>query len=574
MNVRVLCCACAALYTLTSCSGESGVGAVPEEPAPDAQETLDTVVPPDLGTDTVDAATDSPDGSSEDVAKDPLANVYPSNPVDTPQTIEAPLAGLADPKHLIGSFASVRGCTADLEAGKKSQQNIGIPVELTTCTPKHRATRGGDGSYLHITPPPDPSVSDDEFAEVMMYHHMQRIHGYYKDTFGLSELDHPLDAVVNVQIHLAAPGLCEEWVSIANAAFIPPGAAAFLPFPLDVEDDAGHIIFSQSGDRDFAYDADVIYHEYTHAMIGATRLTGVFIDAQGLNNQPGALNEAYADYFAATLMDDSVIGNYALADLQPPVVCGFPLGFGGQNFSRDLSTARVCPDDLTGEVHADGEVFGSALWAIREALGAEKADSVIMAALVTFGNAVDFNVAAQGTIYRANKELEPADAAVVSDVFNARGLGNCVRIVSADKIGARGVPLMMETANQQSPFGGTPGYLQIKIDVPASATTLTVTANTVSQGLFGSGDKTFQALFKAGSQFVFFNQLAGEHDAVVAKPFVHKGGGNYEATVSGSCLKAGTVSMALLNTGAAFSIEGITVATSTGPPTGADFECD
>jgi len=433
----------------------------------------------------------------------PLANVYEANPIDSPELSEVELTDItAEDYALKGLYANVRNCLPVLETGQKIPINQGgFSLNLTTCTPQHSAFPGDDGTYLHIVPPEDPGAGDDAFAEVMMYHHMQLIHGYYKGIHGLSDLDWPLDALVNLQVNV---DLCNQWTSISNAAFVPGGALNQFGFNIDLGIDGDAIMFSGSTNKDFSYDADVIYHEYTHAMIGTTRLNAVFADNQGVNNTPGALNEAYADYFACTLTNESQVGNYALNNLDPLTICGFPLGGGGGNMARDLSKFRKCPDDLTAEVHADGEIFGSALWAIREALGAEKADKVILDALVGFSNATGFIAAATFTIDSAQELLSADDAAAVEKAFADRGLTDCERVVPSGNVGTKGIPLSVLAANSlnPNPFGDyIPGYNQFWAQAGPETQTLTIEVHTTGGGGFGGGGQaapSFDVVFKPG----------------------------------------------------------------------------
>jgi hypothetical protein len=247
--------------------------------------------------------------------------------------------------------------------------------------PESLALPGEDGTYRHILPPATPAEDDGRFAEVVMYHHMQVIHDFYKDLYGLTDRDHPLEALTNVQTLMS---FCEGWSGIANAAFVPYEALNYFVTGLDFGQMSGDaIVFSGTGEKNFAFDASVIYHEYTHAILGATRLNATFIDGQGINNLPGALNEAYADYFAATQTGEPTVGAYALNDLAASDFCGVTAEEdAGENYARDLTADRRCPDDLVAEVHIDSEVFSSALWQIREALGEYEADNIIMYAVV------------------------------------------------------------------------------------------------------------------------------------------------------------------------------------------------
>ena len=88
---------------------------------------------------------------------------------------------------------------------------------------------------------------------------------------------------------------------------------------------------------------------------------------------------------------------------------------------RRLDGTKLYPDDLDGEVHADGEIWSRALWDIRKALGPTQADTLIIHA--QFGFAVDTSMraAAAQTIRTAALYGAKAEKAVRA-AFVARGL--------------------------------------------------------------------------------------------------------------------------------------------------------
>src|SRR5690606_12335799 len=104
------------------------------------------------------------------------------------------------------------------------------------------ARPGPDGTYLHIAPPATPAEDDGRFAELMMYHHMQVIHDYFKDVYGLTDRDHPLDALTNVMTWIDR---CDDWTGLVNAAYVPYLGLEYFAEGLDVSSLEGDaIIFS------------------------------------------------------------------------------------------------------------------------------------------------------------------------------------------------------------------------------------------------------------------------------------------------------------------------------------------
>lgn len=549
------------------------VGACGDDDAPTGGQITDTVAE--------DAAdTSAPEDTA--VRLGPVALVYPVNPVDTPELVEVELRHLVGGDgSLVGDYARVRGCVADLETGQKVPLDLGgLSLQITLCTPTHLVRSGDDGSYLHVTPPATPEQDDGRFAEVMMYHHMQQVHDYFKGVHGLTDRDEPLDALVNLQAHI---DLCDEWARLPNAAFIPHEALDQLPLGIELDlDIAGDaIVFSGSATKNFAFDASVIYHEYTHAILGATRLNAAFLDDQGVNNLPGALNEAYADYFASALTGLSAVGNYSLNGLGSFEVCGIGLGGADEELARDMSRFHTCPDDLTAEVHADSEIFSSALWKIRQALGAVDADRVILDAVLTLTNTSDFTIAAEATVDAADALLGPEAAATVRQAFDDRGIIDCPRVLPVERVGARGLPVSLPGVGDlgaANPFDSyAPGYLQYSVEIPPQAQTLVLTLELAEGGLFGGlpggggGAPELAAAFKRGDAPIAYATEAGAagHDAEVVVPADPEA---LTITLSGDCLVPGAWTFALHNGGAAAGLRAVTVTTSNTPTESPNFD--
>ena len=194
--------------------------------------------------------------------------------------------------------------------------------------------------------------------------------------------------------------------------------------------DSDSIIFFQ-GDKDFAYDSRVIYHEHTHAVIGTTRLQlPAVLDQYGLEYSPRSMNEGLADFFAASLADDPVIGNYVGVD-----------GLG----LRDLSRRRSCPEDMVDEVHAQGELIGSVLWNVQEAIGAVETEAITYLALEQFTYGTGHERAAQ-LMLSAAADLGADVAAQVETIFLDQGFMGCERSTEFRRFRARqtGLPHLVE----------------------------------------------------------------------------------------------------------------------------------
>ncbi|MGE0398046.1 MAG: MYXO-CTERM sorting domain-containing protein [Kofleriaceae bacterium] len=104
--------------------------------------------------------------------------------------------------------------------------------------------------------------------------------------------------------------------------------------------------------------ADVVYHEFGHSLHAQSVIPG-FGDFGSMD--AGALSEGMADMLAAFITKDHGMGR------------GF---FFGESALRDLDPTvnKKWPDDLTGEVHDDGEIIGGTMWDLRGALIAKLGD--------------------------------------------------------------------------------------------------------------------------------------------------------------------------------------------------------
>lgn len=98
--------------------------------------------------------------------------------------------------------------------------------------------------------------------------------------------------------------------------------------------------------------ADVVYHEFGHGFHQNNLVSGV-VD--------GAIGEGSGDYISATITSSSDLGPYFQKD-------GSPV--------RELEANQVYPDDVVGQVHQDGLIWGGAMWDLRKALIATHGDAL------------------------------------------------------------------------------------------------------------------------------------------------------------------------------------------------------
>jgi len=169
--------------------------------------------------------------------------------------------------------------------------------------------------------------------ESNMYWHVDAVHGYFKTLqHDFTALDWPLPATVGYG------------TNYENAFW--NGAGIYFG--------TGGMNF-----RNFALFCDVIYHEYVHGVTDQIYPPSML----PYIGQPGAMNEAWSDYFACTITGESQIGEGGLFYSNQPM--------------RDLENNLVFPQNWAGEVHADGRIIGAAFWDLRQLTWPGLADTLL-----------------------------------------------------------------------------------------------------------------------------------------------------------------------------------------------------
>lgn len=173
------------------------------------------------------------------------------------------------------------------------------------------------------------------------------------------------------------------------------------------------------GGVDDAEDAEVILHEYGHAMMDSQ--VTPFGYGYGGSPEAGSIGEGFGDYWAVTV--SAVVAPTA----DPACVADWDsvsYTSGVPHCLRRVDENLHYPDDLNGRVHHDGQIWSRALWDIRNALGHEVADTIILEAQFGFSSAPDMPEAAQITIDTAELlyGLGSFEATQVTIAFQDRGI--------------------------------------------------------------------------------------------------------------------------------------------------------
>lgn len=170
------------------------------------------------------------------------------------------------------------------------------------------------------------------------------------------------------------------------------------------------------GGIDDAEDADVILHEYGHAMMDSQATPfGSF----GYTPESGAIGEGFSDYWAAVVTDIFAPSSdpACIADWDS-VSYTSTIPHCLRRIDRDL----YYPDDLNGAVHHDGMIWSRALWDIYSALGAETANTVVLQSHFSFLSDTTMPEAAWVTVETAEQLYGTDVSQVVQAAFEARGI--------------------------------------------------------------------------------------------------------------------------------------------------------
>jgi Zn-dependent metalloprotease len=168
------------------------------------------------------------------------------------------------------------------------------------------------------------------FKEAMIYFHIDRVQRF------IQELG--FENVLNGPIEVDADGTPQD-----NSFYSPTTKA--LTFG--------------TGGVDDAEDADIILHEYGHAIQDAQ------VPGWGQSSESGSMGEAFGDYLAGSFFEGkkaarlkACVGTWdavAYSDDDPPCL-------------RRLDSKKHYPEDVRGEVHEDGEMWSAFLWQVHQSI--------------------------------------------------------------------------------------------------------------------------------------------------------------------------------------------------------------
>lgn len=272
----------------------------------------------------------------------------------------------------------------------------------------------------------------------------------------------------------------DSFARIGNAAFVPALSTLKKTTPRadeiisDLIKPYDHNVFFQ-GERDFAYDGDVVFHEFMHAVTTSLvgKLNSLGLDRFGINTEPGSLNEAWSDYFAAAFTEDPSLGVYA------SIKGGY-----GEVALRDIDNTASCPEHTIGEIHNDGLIWSGALWEIRSTInksfGHDRAidfDRVVLASLAQATNNESFKVQSKKLLNTIKDRKLPNEIyEIAKDVFLKRGITDCFRVNTLSTVDDKNrlnrrvkSMLFVASKNQIGLKNYAPMTSQLEIAIPAGA---------------------------------------------------------------------------------------------------------
>lgn len=176
------------------------------------------------------------------------------------------------------------------------------------------------------------------------------------------------------------------------------------------------------GGVDDAEDAEVIVHEYGHA-VHASQVPGY-----GTSLDAGSIGESFGDYLAVSVGLDAA-GQYGWP-VKAEQAC--PMDWDATSYTKAPHCIRRFDTNMTvatreGEVHADGQIWSQALWEIRlgyVAMGKTTRawDTTLIDAQFRFAPDTSFSAAAKATYDTALARDGAQAAALVKARFAARGI--------------------------------------------------------------------------------------------------------------------------------------------------------
>ncbi len=267
------------------------------------------------------------------------------------------------------------------------------PAYVIVTLPRLDETGFLRGAWADVTPTEDAvrstvfdwtgiSRADPAFEQVMAYYHVDRAQQRLQDLGVTGANDEPQ--------RLDAHGLA------ADQSFY------------DVFDD---VIRLGDGGVDDGEDADIIRHEYGHALQFAQ------VPDFGITDEGSSMGEGFGDFHAASFHSsdpafDPLVGSWDAAsysNANPP-------------YLRRVDGTKRYPENLKGEPHADGEIWSRFLWDLRALVGADDALRLVVESHFLLTASARFTQGANAVLLANESLRDGEDDVAIRDLLDARGL--------------------------------------------------------------------------------------------------------------------------------------------------------
>lgn len=299
-----------------------------------------------------------------------LAKVFLSNPIRDKEPVEIELPWIAD--DMEGKLTSAKDeneirkiVAANCPVLGDTVEYRGYTLEICTVTQIANKEKNGNFIYEDWTKGLDfKKDSEDVYSEVAMYHHMSRIYSKLMSlgmdgftNLGVHKDKNPIIGIANFQMYNQSGKL----TSMDNAFYSPYDPYFSEMFFPDFEHKGDVLALGQGTKADFAYDGDVIYHEFGHATVeGTAQLNSELCpDQYGYSNESLSLNEGMADTFSFLIAGDPCLGEYVSEAYGPSY--GYEKT-GEYYCMRHAENDNLVNENFTGESHHDGLPAVNAHW--------------------------------------------------------------------------------------------------------------------------------------------------------------------------------------------------------------------
>ena len=541
------------------------------------------------------------DGSETDTAK-----IWQFNPNVTPDLEEVELPWVASyddselTPELIGTLITEKdakgirkirayNCPDDDTKISIDLASMGVPMDMTlevhACHPMPLANKCEKGNFIYDDCEKGHEFSVDSIklenidrcSEISMYYHASKIYDYirslYTDIDSKNEfyLQHnDKDKPLNVISNFTMPdmndyqGLFSGTNKLAafDNAFFTEEQPMLNMLLKDFGVNGDLLVFGQGTKADFGYDGDVIYHEFGHATIYTTGITGLeYTDKYGMTVEPGSLHEGMADTFAFIMTDNTCTGEYAsegFIKINPLYKAQMDTEGEGDNMiycMRSALNKKRVFEDFVGEVHFDGQPLLASNWDIYQLIKGSDKDTqkhrdnmmkLILKALYSVGDAnASYKLWAETLMAEVEKDDNfKGKAAEIKKILEERNFFEEVRARSVNEPikDTMYIPAGGSSSDEEDPMGGLmgagggievedgektvnigPAYIQYYYDVPEdaekdalklSAKIAADSSSSMLGDMGGTGTPTLQIYYRKGAPIEY---TEGETAMKVAK---------------------------------------------------------